>query len=484
MKKILCVLLSFIFVFGSAFSAAAVGDDDSASAPDYPIVIVRGMDFSGLYLNYGEENQTPCIATPDKNVILSAVAANVKSLLTSKSLDVDSILNVVDGMLGSMACDKNGDSLYNVGLETYTLSVANYPNLLRQITATSTAEIGIVANAIDYYGADNVYYFTYDWRLDPLDICDKLNNMIEQAKADHNTDKVDLICCSMGGIMTDAYIYKYGSASLNKCVFNSSTFCGAYVSDDLFRGKVLITDDMLYNFVSDKIDSEFFVKVLKVLGLFKFAEKIAMQIVDKYKDYIYDNLLRDCFATMPSLWALVQPEHYEDCINYMFPTDELKAEYAGLIARADRLHEMTLQMDDVIRSLPENGVKTAVVASYDTQQIPVYESAQLQCDGTLDTAPMLGKATVSKMRDTLGDDYVPDDPSRLSPDRCIDLSNVLLPEYTWAVKGSPHVSGSHNTDMGEFIFWILTYDGQPTVHTNPDYPQFMVSNGKEEISKF
>lgn len=451
---------------------------------EHPLVVVRGMDFSGLYVHYGTPEQTPCIVTPDMKDIASLVFSNVKSLVANKSLDVDSILDFSRGMLGYMACDKNGDSLLDIGLDTYSTAVANYPALLEEASGNSTAEVGIVATAIDYYGADNVYYFTYDWRLDPLDTAEQLNALVEQAKADHGTDKVDLICCSMGGIITDAYIYKFGAESLHKCVFNSSTFCGAYVTSDLFRGKVLITEDMLYNYVSDKVNSQLFVKVLSKLGLFRFAADFAMKFVDKYKDYVYDNFLKECFVTMPALWALVQNEDYEECKAAMFPTDELKAEYARLIARTDRIQGMVAAMDDILLSLPEQGVEVAVVASYNTQQIPVYESAQLQTDGMLDTAPMLGRATVSKVGETLGDDYIPNDAKRLSPDRCIDLSDVLFPEYTWAIKDAPHVSGSHNTEMGTFIFWLLTCEGQPSVDSNPNYPQFMLSSGNEEIRYF
>ena len=74
-----------------------------------------------------------------------------------------------------------------------------------------------------------------------------------------------------------------------------------------------------------------------------------------------------------------------------------------------------------------NGVKIAVVAHYDTPLAPVYESANFNGDGVLETYQMSGYATVAKYGETLGDDYVPADPKYLSPDRTVDLSTRSIP---------------------------------------------------------
>lgn len=485
MKKLLCVLISVLLIFGTAIPAfAAAGETDTDYSYEYPLVIVRGMDFGGLYLNYGTEEQASCIASPDASGIMKLIGNLALTFMTKRTLDAPAIVEFVDGMLGSMACDADGNSVYDIQVDKYPLAVSNYPDFIDGCEAYGINELGIVRNAVDYYGAENTYYFSYDWRLDPSDTADDLNVMIERAKADHNTDKVDIICCSMGGIVTDSYIYEYGSDSLNSVVFNSSTFCGAYVTTDLFRGKVLVTEKMLYNMASDNMSSRFLVNVLSKLGIFKLAANLAMKIVDKHQDYIYDNFLIETFATMPAFWALVQHENYAECIEYLFPTDELKTQYAGLLERADKLQEMVAVMDDILLSLPEKGIKVAVLASYNTQEVPVYESAVLQSDGTLESPLMLGRAVVSETGSTLGDDYVAADPTKLSPDRCVDLSGVLFPEYTWAIKDAGHVIGTYGSDLSGLLFWILACDEQPTVHSNPLYPQFIKSDARETLAYF
>ena len=42
--------------------------------------------------------------------------------------------------------------------------------------------------------------------------------MIERALLDHGCD-MNIICCSMGGVMTVGYLYKYGYDKVNKIVF-------------------------------------------------------------------------------------------------------------------------------------------------------------------------------------------------------------------------------------------------------------------------
>ena len=484
MKKFISLLLSLLLIFGMASTAFAADENAENTGYEYPLVIVRGINFDGLYLNYGTENEANCLASPGASEIMKLIGRLGLTFMTRKSLDVDAVIEFADGMMGSMACDSDGNSVYDVSVAEYPLAVSNYPDFIAECEGYPYNELGVVRNAVDYYGAENTYYFSYDWRLDPSDTADDLNTMIERAKADHDTDKVDIICCSMGGIITDSYIYEYGTDSIHSVIFNSSTFCGTYVTTDLFRGKVLVTENMLYNMARDNISSKFLLTVLYKLGIFKAAANLAMKIVDNHKEYIYDNLLRDIFVTMPSLWALVQHENYEECIEYMFPTDEMKAQYAGLIERADKLQEMVAVMDDLLLSLPEKGVKVAVIAAYNNQMVPVYESAVFQSDGTLESPLMLGRAVVSETGSTLGDDYVAANPEKLSPDRCVDLSGVLFPEYTWALKNAGHVIGNYGSELSEFLFWLLAYDGQPTVTTDSRYPQFIKSDANETLNYF
>lgn len=106
-------------------------------------------------------------------------------------------------------------------------------------------------------------------------------------------------------------------------------------------------------------------------------------------------------------------------------------------------------------------------------------------DGILETYQMSGYATVAPYGETLGDDYVAENPEYLSPDRVVDLSTAILPEYTYIIKGAPHVGGTYGTDYADFFVWLMTYDGEEFyAGVNPDYPRFMLSDSNLSLAAF
>ncbi len=475
MKKILAVLMSVIMIFASFCTVVSYAETSDMSY-DNPIVIIRGIAFAGLAIDEGTPDERESVVLPDSDTITSLVLDVAKTFLFTQKLDVDAIVDVADKAIGSLACDENGNSIYNVSYNKYPLAGSNYPG---NYDDDAPGEWGIYSSAVDCYGADKVYFFTYDWRLDPTDIADELHTMIERAKADHNTDKVDIVCCSMGGVIADCYIFEYGYASIDTVVFDSSTFCGTHFTTDLLQGKILISAEMLKYIVGDLMGNQMFAAILYYTGIFDIVSDFVMKnIVAEYKDEIYDKFLRDVFGTMPMIWAISQPGEYQACIDFLFPTVELKTQYSGLLARIDNLYDTLIGMDDLLRSLPANGVKVAVVAAYNTQMPPLYESAMTTGDSLIESDYMLGRATVADIGRTLGYDYVGE---RVSADKCIDLSNVLFPEYTWAIKDGTHIIGDYGTDAADLIMSILGSKTQPTVNTFAQFPQFMIMTEDEEL---
>lgn len=478
MKKILCIFLSVIMIFSTAIVSFAE-DTTTNEDIDTPLIVVRGIDFQGLYVDDGNGGKKSCLTAPTTSDIVKVVFKVLGKYLLTRSLDVDSVIDFVNNMMGDYACDKNGNSVLDVTYDIYPEPIANETRLHEIYVGAATCEYGIAKTAVEYYG-EKAYFFTYDWRLDQRDSAAQLNELIENVKTYHNAQKVDIVCCSMGGMVTNFYLYNYGFDSVDTIVFNSSTFTGTYLSGDLLRGKVSTSGDMLKNFVYDMTGKKILVNIIDKLGLFDFVAKLANKIIVDYKDRIYQDVLMDTFCTMPALWALIQPEVYGECLDYIFPTEESRSEYAGLIERVNAIQASVVNFEDMILSLPENGVKVAVVASYGRQMIPIYDSAVYQSDGTLESDFMLGGAVTSITGEVLPEDYIPNDATKLSPDRCVDLSNVLFPDFTWAIKNGHHVVGQYGTDSADLIFKILLSDTQPTVESFAEYPQFLtaVEEGK------
>ena len=170
----------------------------------------------------------------------------------------------------------------------YEKSLANYPEFISNLPDSS--ELALAKGAIDKAGAENTYYFTYDWRKDPLEVADELNALVETAKADSGKDKVHIAAASMGGMITTAYLYKYGNASVESVTYLSAAHNGTYVCGDALNGKIHFSSDALYNTVMNLIPKSNMIIDLIVDVLFvglKFVEEIAnnVECTNELKSY-------------------------------------------------------------------------------------------------------------------------------------------------------------------------------------------------------
>ncbi|MGN1479666.1 MAG: esterase/lipase family protein [Acutalibacteraceae bacterium] len=485
MKRIFCIFLAVILSLSCCVCAFAA--DSSAQVFDkadqsFPFILIRGMDLQGVYVDVGTENQRPAMGEITVGGVMGTLAKATAKGVIDGSIDsaLCTVLDYVRSIFEYYSFDCNGQPVYNTGMKEYPLSMDNYTDF---DDGESKNEEGIIRTAKENYGGKYVYYINYDWRLNPLEVADTINEYVERACNETGSQKVNIICASMGGVMAVAYLSKYSCDRVNKCVFMSSTFYGTYVTSDLLQGNIRVGSTELRNFAYTYLgENKYLTPVLKILDITKAWNCVAgfaNKFLNRYKDMVYDKVLRDVFGNMPSLWALVLPEDYEACKEFMFGGKE--NEYAGIIKIADELQNMMANRDDMLKAAVADGMKICIVANYGRQVIPIYERSSQNGDGTLETQLVSGGAIVAPIGETLGDDYVCSNPEYLSPSREIDASTCLFPEYTWFVKGAPHVSGNYGSDYSDFIFWLVDYDGQPTVRSNAKYPQFMQSASDQHI---
>ncbi len=491
MKKIISLILAFTLVFCSFIPAYSASETETAVLRDtaeydgYPFLLVRGMDMNLLTYKLGTDEEEPAFKGVKAGELIGALLKSIAKGIIHWDLDVFTmgVIEYVDDILGRVACNPDGTSKYDVSVKEYPLAMSNYPEYFENLPEDNESEI--LKTATEVFGAENVYYYAYDWRLDPFMHADRINEYVQRALSETGKDKINIVCASMGGIMTESYLYKYGHESVNRVVFLSSTFCGTYVTTDLFQGKARIDTDALYNFLMLRLGGDNFLlgalyKALYKTGAVAGIAKLGNKFIGREIDLVYDEFLRDSFGTMPSLWALCLPDGYDADIEYMFSGREDK--YAELIRLSGQYQEMAAARNDFLQE--DDDFFFEVIASYGNANIPVYERGGENGDGTLESGPMLGFATIAKTNETLGDGYTANNPDRLSPDNVVDLSDALYPEVTWAIYGSPHVACNYGTDYSDFVFWIVSCDGRVTVDTNPDYPQFMRSSSQMELTKY
>ena len=93
-------------------------------------------------------------------------------------------------------------------------------------------------------------------------------------------------------------------------------------------------------------------------------------------------------------------------------------------------------------------------------------------DGTVDSKNSSFGATIAPYGETLSEDYLAKaDAKYISPDKTVDTSTCMFPDQTWMIRRFEHSDGCATAD--DLIMKLLCYDGQATIETFPEYPQFM-----------
>lgn len=479
-KNIISIVLMLSMVFSLCMPAFAQGKSE---CDHVPVIIIRGMDFTGLYHDYGTEEERSVLEVDATEIIKTVFKALGKLVFT---FNVDEAMNVIldyaYDLLKGFSVDNFGNSVYKLGQPKYPLSADNYENLCNG----TDFEFGMVRRCIEEFGDGHTYYINYDWRMNPFDVADDINSAVQTAIKTTGHNKVNIVCASMGGIMTVAYLTEYGYENVNRCLFMSSTFCGAQIASDLLTGKIEITAENLFNYIinltSDNRIISFLLNELNDFGIFHLLTRVTDYIVENYADDIYGKVINPIFGHTLTLWGLVQPEDYDDAVEFMFGNN--LEENAEFIAITYSLQKMMNNRTALLNEMIENGTEIAVVSHYNLPLVPVYESATFNGDGILETYQMSGYATVANYGENLGDDYIPENPDYLSPDRVVDLSTALFPEYTYIIKNAPHVGCTYGTDYSDFFAWLLTYEGEFFAGACEDYPQFMVSDAGQSLSYF
>lgn len=472
MKKIISVLMTIVMLLCVCLPSVSAATEASAVTP---VIIVRGIDFGGL--TYSDGTKALQVNAGDlMSLMLKGFWGSLS--LQGEETVADGIFEIAKGIFEPISCDREGNSLDpDVSMVQYKGSMAE--NMDKVYSLGDGGEEGIVKTAVEKYGAENVYFFTYDWRKAPVELAAELNEYVETAKSDSGKDKVNIICASMGGMVTTAYMYYYGYDSINSAVFLSGAQNGTYVCGDALNGRIVFESDVLVSLVdsvaSDNILLKLYMHIFRALGVMDFITFVANDTVANSFDRANDVMLRDCLATMCGLWALCPDEDFDSGLETIFGGHE--EEYPVLLEKLAETREFVMSTEETLIGAKESGIKISFVSNYNIGLVPVYERANLNGDMVLETELTSNFATVAPLGETLSQDYLLNaDRTYVSDDRVIDASTALFKDNTWFVKDAPHVAADYGSQFSDFAFTLLESDVQPTVTTFPQYPQFMIAD--------
>lgn len=477
MKKILCLLLSVIFAF-SCFSCAYALDPGVASTA-FPTMYISGQ---GSFLRVADENGNYTgkdIYPPDYDIeeILKSVnrlhQPFAKGVLTGNWEEwCDTFVNIILPILEPFAMDENGDS--TVPLYYYGQNANNRRNKEGRFDLAS-------------------YQYSYDWRADPVESATRLHNFTTELLNKQNYGKINIVGRCIGGNVLLAYLADCDLSNVNGAAFYCTGFEGFEVIGKLFTGDITIDPDALSRFADDYLsDGEYrndelfqmltdLVSVINAMDACGVLVKTFDCIYDKVYSNVIPRLLRKSFGTMPSFWALVGDEYYEDAKEFIFG-DEAGTTYAALVEKTDNYHyNYLMKYRDIVEKAVDSGVKVYNVVKYGHQIFPIADDNDIQSDTILETISASAGADCCGVNARFSEDYLAAaNPRYISPDKQINASACLLPEHTWFVKNNTHLYMPGSIDR--MIAYLLDSESYLSAPDCEKYPQFLLfDKDTEEI---
>lgn len=480
-KSVLSIVLVLTLAVLTVLPSLAAVDKPDAN----PILIVSG--FTEYVLQNTETGEKTFPHNTDK--IVSTVTAVAPSLLTLLGSDrtqadydafCDAALPVINEMFEDIACSPDGTVKHpEVQLEfQFPESVATYG--VETVGQADAFDKQILYGAVDAVGADKVYIYGLDWRLNPFDVADEIHAWIQHIKEVQNCDKVSLAGISMGGAMVSAYLAKYGTDDVSNVTMISSAFTGLSYIGELYQGAVQIDEDGLYNMLNAAVGKDTLSRIFGSTGLVKQVIALIDDLYAAEQDRIFTECLVPAFGYNPGMWAFVPSENYAAAKEFMFAhMDSTDAQKLVLSAKLDAYHLAQANAEQTLKDAIAAGVNVAVISNYNFQIAPVAATAKQTSDQVIETVHTSGYATCANLGETLPASVK--DGKYVSADRVIDASTCFLPDNTWFIKNMQHVGFDNSQNQCKFYAWLLTTDKQVTVNSNPDYPQFMLYNPETKV---
>ena len=467
MKKVLSFTVALVILVTSC--CGVVFAKEKCDCGNAPVIYIEGQGET-LYINEGQQDEKSVPYFDEavlKNIPKLLFAMVWKGLTGNYDILADVLIESAKQIVDIIACDKDGNSKYDVTIRKRTYNYNNHAIL-------------------EYVKSNNIttlprdFDFTYDWRLDPVYNAQRLNDMIDNIKEATGHDKVIILAHSEGNNVLCSYLYQYGHDSVEKIICMSPAYQGLSIDGSLFAKEYNIYDkgDALGFFLGTVLkgaEKDAVTSLYSILNKLGVVDIILNDVQDLfnhiYEQKVYDYLM-SVLGTMPGMWSFVPDEYYATAKKAAF---EGKEGYDILIQKIDYFHyNVQNKAAKLLEDAMNDGVDVSIIAGYGISTIPVSNSAPEHSDLMINTRFMSLGATCAPLGETFADDYVQkvnDGHGHLSPDMMIDASTCKFPEITWFIRDMTH---SEMPDCYcQFLAKLCLYDGQPKVDSFPEYSQFM-----------
>lgn len=526
-RKVISCILAVVMLFGISATAFAAEDYNGN-----PVIVINGIDNNPIYANPGTTGATKVFPPSDLAMTAMTVEMYVSGLVAVASGEYTEITNFFVGsqvyeQMEKIQLNRDGTSKSeNLGPKVYSHSLSYY--YTADDFETIAGNIGIGMG--DRLGYDNVYVFTYDWRIDPIESALKLDEFIQTVKANSRKEQVSIISEGFGSTVATAYLgecYENATADVDNFVTVNSAAMGTSLIGDLFTGrlaqsimpsKVRASESALIRYANDFSDNPvtWFATWLVNYILNRNWKTYALvtsvnQMMGVEIDHLYDFYLRDMLKNFTGLWAMVPVEYYDEAIEFMFMDDDSTAgDYnSDLQERIQTYKNFQESASDILNKAKSEGINVNVVSSWDLQLVPIGDNSasdeelfglSAQSDGFVDTyyssfgcytIPLndVGAAGQNKdQRNLEGEcenhNHLNAVYDTLNPEHSLgaichylDASTCALPDNTWFIRNMKHGTFDTASNAMNFLEYLVTADKTLTVYSaNGIYDQFMAYN--------
>ncbi|MBQ6862983.1 MAG: hypothetical protein IJO14_01970 [Clostridia bacterium] len=447
----------------------------AAQGSKYPTIYIPGRNEDILVDDISSDNPQ------NIRVNLTIDAAEFASKLAPPLMNrqwreyCETLNGLVFPMFEPVVLDKNGDVKDNSGvvfpIDTTTIKKLTY---------------------MDYTYRLDTYRFQYDYRLDPYENAKILDEYVKCVMQVTGAEKVNILGRCEGANIALAYLEEYGDpAFINHILFVWPSVYGLCGITAFFTGEISIDIDALEAFLNSKESEDTLddftgsmVQIMNALNALTPVETLFNTVYTEIEDQLMPELILNTYGNMPSFWAMIDPDKFEQAKEYVFTGRE--NEYAGLIEKIENYHSKAgSRVAEILKSYTDAGTMFSCVAKYGYMITPLcteYMNAQTDGLSTLEDSSL--GATVADFGKTLSQQHIDmaienGTGAYISPDRIVDASTCLYPDSTWFVKNCKHANMP--SSLQALCLALVSCEQQPVVSQSSRYPQFMLYDARGSV---
>ena len=304
-------------------------------------------------------------------------------------------------------------------------------------------------------GGDNVFVFCYDWRRGAVKIAEDLAAFIAGVKTHTGNKPVSLCGCSYGCQVIAQYLYA-GGKDAERIVFNAPAWRGTGLfralqdpAKEKFAFNLPAALRVLTRFASLEMDLE------------PYVRWIPQVIVNEVGHAVVRRVLEGGLKYAAGLWSCCAVDDYEEMKRLLLDPE----------ANGPLLQETDAAQYGVMRHIPEILAKAQAdgigVWCVMNDGMPLMTAWEEDADGVIEAAVGSGGIYLPA-----GQTAKTGGGKRVSPNGRYDLTNALLPDKTWVVRGQVHGQSWWDDATRGLIADLLLTGTPATVDDDPARPQF------------